>query len=761
MWSASFAARLAALDAAELTDLLAARPDVRVEPVPRSFEQLAQRLGGPGSIVEALRLLNHDTHLVGEAIAVLGDGATVPAIARLLDTSEPAVHAELAMLRGIGLAWSDGQVLRLPERLQEHWRAELGDAKPLAQIAKPAYADDLRVTASAWDIPVAGARKPELIDALTEMLADPKRVAARIAELPNPARDLLDELRSGLLGVMFGYVDPRRSPVDVLVRAGLVLLVNRRPEVPREVAVGAWLAGLAAGLTGRPEVAKAEATATAADTIAQGAAREAVHILATLLDEAGRKPVAMLKKGGVGAREQGNLAKRLSIPVQTMPLWIDIAYAAELLGETDGGYAPTAAHSRWRAATPSEQWAAAATAWYAIEHAPLLREVNDDKVQPPPLPLVSEAGAMRRALVRTAAADGLSVRGVGGEIDWFYPMHGYDAAARDAKIAAVIQEAELLGVVAQDRVSELGATIVDANPDSVADRCAALLPATECRVILQSDLTAVVSGQPSAAVANLLAAAAVNETRGAGAVWRFSANSVRGALDAGWTAPELLAELAAIAHQPLPQPLEYLVNDTARRHGRVRVRATRSCLVADEAMVAEIAGTRSLAKLKLVRAAPTVLTSPLEPDRVLDSLRAAGFFPVVEDATGAVVVERVTGHLSDTDPIDPPRPTLDASELARRLVADPNGDHAKVSRAERTLAGLNPRLDDAELALLAHAIEHRDDVVISYRNKEGNRTIRRIRPIRLWDRWMESYCHLRGADREFTVANIEAVSPAR
>jgi hypothetical protein len=59
-------------------------------------------------------------------------------------------------------------------------------------------------------------------------------------------------------------------------------------------------------------------------------------------------------------------------------------------------------------------------------------------------------------------------------------------------------------------------------------------------VILQSDLTAVVSGQPSAAVSRLLAASAVNEARGDAAVWRFTPASVRAALDAGWTGTELL-----------------------------------------------------------------------------------------------------------------------------------------------------------------------------------------------------------------------------
>ena len=329
-------------------------------------------------------------------------------------------------------------------------------------------------------------------------------------------------------------------------------------------------------------------------------------------------------------------------------------------------------------------------------------------------------------------------------------------------MAAVIWEAELLGIVASDRVSELGEAVVDADPETIANRCAALLPQAGCRVILQSDLTAVVSGQPSAAVARLLAAAAVNETRGSAAVWRFSPASVRGALDAGWTASELLTELAAIAERAVPQPLRYMVNDAARRHGQVRVRHTRSCLVAEEALITEILNTRSLGKLTLARLAPTVLSSPLEPAAVLEALRAAGLSPVAEDATGTVVIENGTEHRAESDEIGAPRPIVAAAELAERLIADPAGAQARTaSKTHELLADLNPQLDEAELALLTYAVDHQDDVVISYQDKNGNHTIRQIRPTRLYGRWLESFCYLRGGDREFTIANIEAVAPAR
>jgi hypothetical protein len=324
-------------------------------------------------------------------------------------------------------------------------------------------------------------------------------------------------------------------------------------------------------------------------------------------------------------------------------------------------------------------------------------------------------------------------------------------------------------VAAGDRVSELGEELlaaIDATDDVVAEaarRCASLLPETECSVILQSDLTAVVYGQPSAAVSHLLAAAAVNEARGNAAVWRFTPASLRAALDAGWSAPNLLGELAALTDRAVPQPLEYLITDAARRHGHVRVRPARSCVVADEALVTEILNTRSLAKLQLTRVAPTVLSSPFELDHVLERLRVAGLSPVAEDPAGATLVENRQQHRAESNPTttERPRSRLPVAELAARLASDPNGEHATpASDTFDLLAQLNPHLDDAELTLLSHAVDNNDDVLIAYHDKNGSHTIRQIRPNQIYGRWLDSYCYLRNADREVTIANIDSVAPA-
>jgi hypothetical protein len=757
MDAGTFSAYLSSLDTDALTRLLQSRPEVLIEPTPRGFTQLAQRLGGAESLSAALRELNRDTVTASQAVAVLGESATVPTVARLLDAREAAVVECVTTLRDRGLAWTDGPRLHLPERLREHWIAEIGGGRPAAKIAQTVLVDDLRVTAVALGVVVDGLRKQELLTRIRAAMADPHLLTSIISGLSTRARTKLDELSHGDHGIIFGFADPRSDATDELVRAGLVLRPNRLPEVPREVAVAVWLAGDTVRLTGRPAIAPAGVDAAAVRETAKAAARDAVRTMSTLLDEARAKPLAALKKGGVGPRERARLSKHLSLPDGELALWIDLAYAAGLLGKVDAGYAPTTDYPLWRDARPSRQWAVLAAAWLVLEHAPLDREVDGDKEHPPPLPLMSAGGMIRRALL--AAAD-RSVRATAEEIDWFCPLHGYPDEQRDGKLHAAVREGELLGVIAVDRRTELGDHLVacaSADVEELAQLSADLLPEARCEVILQSDLTAVVSGQPGAAVSKLLSESAVTEARG---VWRFSPESIRRALDAGWTAESLLAELASVSSRRLPQPLEYLVRDAGRRHGEVRVRGMRSCIVADEVMIMEIANTRGLAKLQFGRVAPTVLSSPFEPDRVLEGLRGAGLSPVAEDSSGVVIVESRREHQAPDAAWSPKvSARLTPAELAKQLTEAPD-DTPAVSPTVQLLAKLNRGLDEAELSLLADAVDHGNDVLITYRDKRGNRTIRQIQPNSVFGRWIDAWCYLREDDREFTVANIETVSPA-
>jgi hypothetical protein len=169
-------------------------------------------------------------------------------------------------------------------------------------------------------------------------------------------------------------------------------------------------------------------------------------------------------------------------------------------------------------------------------------------------------------------------------------------------------------------------------------------------------------------------------------------------------------------------------------------------------LITEMLHTRSLAKLHFSRLASTVLSSPSGLDDVLARLREAALSPIAEDAQGAVIVEVRHEHQAPAPNrayTTQPRSALSTSELARRLVADPHGATHSVGLDSNTfelLAQLNCHLDDAELDLLSDAVDHHNDVLITYRDKNGSRSTRAIRPHQLYGRWLDSWCHLRNAN---------------
>jgi hypothetical protein len=783
----TFADHLAALDAGELTRLVAARPEVCLEPTPRTYAELAQRLSDPQSLVSALHRCDADAVTVGLVIAGLGERADhehLLEIARRLapaDVADPAPHLDGALteLLALGLCFPTGEGYRLPQRLNDHFRAEVGGNRPLAKIVGGVRVDDLRPVVDVLGLEPASGRKNDLVAALGAFFGNPAGLADEIAGLPDDSMALLGRLRYGSGAWYPGAVDlgaggARASPALGRLREhGLVYQINYALEVPVEVAFAAALASDLRPLTGPPELDPAGVEAERAVPASTAAAQGAVQAVTRLLDAAENTPIAALKKGGVGVRERTRVAKKLSFAEDELPLWLDIGGASALMRRGAGGYVPGEDYAQWREADPATRWARLAAAWCALAHAPSYREEVDDRTVPPPLAQPSLAGVLRRAILRTARG-GASVRSGCAHLDWFAPLHDYDGEELDGLARACVDEAERLGVTTSDALSPLGERLADVahlpepgRAGELACRCAGMLPETEGSIVLQSDMTAVVSGQPSAAASRLLHEAAVAETRGAAGMWRFTRASVRHAMDRGWTVDDLLSRLAELTGRAVPQPLAYLVSDVARRHGNVRVREVTTCIVAGEAEVQELLHAKALRGLELRALAPTVLASSAGSEQILAKLRGAGFAPMPEDSGGAVILPEPPdadrgprpsshgGHRAARDRV------ASAEDVVAGLRAGPrrSAGAATDGDSQRRLAALNSDLGEAELRMLAHALEVGGTVTISYRSKTGARTIREIQPRVLYGRWLDSFCLLRGDQRDFTVANIEAVSP--
>ncbi|MBB1262196.1 helicase-associated domain-containing protein, partial [Streptomyces alkaliterrae] len=284
-------------------------------------------------------------------------------------------------------------------------------------------------------------------------------------------------------------------------------------------------------------------------------------------------------------------------------------------------------------------------------------------------------------------------------------------------------------------------------------------------VLLQADLTAVAPGPLRRPLAETLEVLAEVESKGGATVYRFTSGSVRRALDTGRTAAELHNFLAAHSRTPVPQPLAYLVDDVARKHGRLRVGAASAYVrCEDDALLNEVLADRRSEPLRLRLLAPTVLAAQAEPAVLLARLREMGYAPAAESATGEVVLAGPAGHRTpprsapEPVPDGPPRP--DARLLTAAVRAIRAGDLAATTphrpKAPRqTPTGELPRTTSADtLATMQSAVLTGDAVWIGYVNADGAASQRVIAPIRVEGGFVTAYDHTADEVRTYPLHRV-------
>jgi hypothetical protein len=759
---------LASLSADDLAAVLARRPEVLAGPPVSSLTGLAGRLQESESVIAAAGALPLPALQVVEVLQAFGGPLVgldqlASALGRKPDDAE--LDATLTVLAQRALVWPDGHELRMAGPLWHAFEHPLRLGLPARHLLEGATAGELREIASALGLPRGRTRATALAD-VCAALADGERVRAMVASGPVAARDLLAKVAwDGPLVVMGIYDRPGTGPLAWALRHGLLVSDGwQHAQMPGEVGMALRGPDWRAPFDPLPPTpALVDVAGEMREREAAAAAATAVEQASALLGAVAAAPVALLKAGGVGARELRRLAKSIGCGEPEVRLWLELAYTAGLVGVSEMRVLPTEAYDEWCAAEPAGRLVPLLRAWPHLPAAPLAAEgaaLTRDAVG-------LAAYDLRPALLQAAAElpDGRGAAGgLADVLGWRLPMLADEPALLDG----LWREAHLVGALAHGALTPLGRALLGGDPLDAA--VASLLPPAVTEAVFQNDLTAVVPGTPAAALAGLLDAAAVRESGGGAVTWRFSPASVRAALDAGHTPDGLLAGLrAAAVGGALPQVLEYLVGDVGRQHGRVRVRAVRCVVRADDpALLAEIAGVRSLRPLGLTVLAPTVLASTRPAAETLTALRAAGYAPSGEDSDGVATVERAPRHRVPA-PRRPersrqPRTPTDAGALARRLLSSYVEAPEQLTvlptpmSVARDVRDHAPHLSTAQRLLLIGAISQRTAVEISYTDGDGESTRRVIEPAELDGPKLSAWCQLRDDERVFLLSRIESVS---
>jgi hypothetical protein len=281
-------------------------------------------------------------------------------------------------------------------------------------------------------------------------------------------------------------------------------------------------------------------------------------------------------------------------------------------------------------------------------------------------------------------------------------------------------------------------------------------------VLAQPDLSLIAPGPLVSELADTLAVVADVESSGGATVFRVSEASIRRSLDSGWSAADLHDFFTRASRTPVPQALDYLVDDVARQHGRLRVGAIESYVRSDDhGLLSQVLNDRRSAGAELRRLAPGVLVSGLGADEVLDVLRTAGYAPAGENPGGAVLTRpaarpRATGRRPGSDPLPAARP-LTPPEVAATVREIRAGDAALAARRNEPVRQIPGVTTATTLELLSRAVREGVPVWLGYVDAQGSGSQRVVQPVSLVGGFLQGYDEARGENRTFAVHRITSV----
>ncbi|WP_072687143.1 helicase-associated domain-containing protein [Rhodococcus marinonascens] len=748
---ASFAEWLAAFSDAELTDLLRKRPDLAVPP-PATVAVLAGRAEQRASLARAADGLTALDFGILELLALEQADEYVVSRANLQEAvgsraSKKTVDATLEALRSLALVWGDKTTLRIVPAVASTipWRIGHG-AEPTAALDEPG-------------------------------------ITAALAELHTVERDILETLsKSSSIGRTRDAAPgtPADRPVQRLLAAGLLRRIDEETvelhHQVRQVLRGEAVFDVTS-LT-PPKVAGRKHKPADVNAAAAGEALELVRHCEDVINALGEAPAPALRAGGLGVRELRRISKTTGIDENRLSLLAELLSAAGLIahgipdhvpaaGGGESYWAPTAAVDNWLHAPVARRWHTLAEAWLALPRMAWLigmRDANDkpvaalsEEVRAPSAP--RDRQAILGLLAEFDSGQAAGPAEVSRLLAWRRPRWG--TRLRVHAVERTLEEAATLGLVARGALSSSGRALLHGG-DAEAEMHSSL-PEPVDHVLVQADLTVVAPGPLTPDLLEQITLVADIESAGAASMYRISEASVRRALDVGMTAAELHRLFSTRSRTPVPQSLSYLIDDVARRHGRLRAGVASSFVrCEDPALLAEVLASPVAASLALRALAPTVAVSQAPLRAVLSELRRAGFAPAGEDSSGALVDLRARGarvltRRKATANRTPAVPT--DAQLAAVVRTIRAGDLAASTQGSGRIRSDGSRAGSAAtVALLAAAARERASIAIGYVDAQGVASHRVVDPVAVGGGQLDAFDPASGSLRRFTLHRITSVA---
>ena len=712
----TFADELRARADDALASIFKLRPDL-VSPVPNDFSALAARATSTPSLVRALDSINMWHYQIIEAACALPEPFKKSEIVSV--TSEETAFA-LDHLWQMGLLYKEGNNYRTPTNL----KMLIGD--------EPAGLGPIAVKKFDFTI---------------------------LKEIPKASEEVLAKLTWGPPRGQIGNIKKPGNAIGWLLDNGvLVALDSNTVALPRDVAIKLRggkihkeMVSKAPNLIGKEVVQKQIDLAAIANI--STILRWCEELLHNLSDE----PPTALRTGGLGVRDLKKIAEHLGIDETCAGFVAELCYLGGLLViDSDDQILPTSAFDIWLTKSAEERWYSLVVLWLDTSRVSGLIGKNSDKNVAPLGPELDRAGA---SLIRRSTLKVLNdnpqltpdVKSLQEIVKWINPQR-----ANNDYVEWTLREAEWLGITGQGALSTFGSNLL--NEKEVLEIESAL-PKPVDHILIQADNSAVAPGPLTPELASEMGTIADIESRGGATVYRFSDSSIRRGLDHGKTGDQIKTFLSKISKTPMPQPLEYLITDIAKRHGRLRVGSAHTYIrCEDEGLVQQILHDKKCEHLRLRKIAPQVLVTDFELAEVIGELREFGYLPAAENS-GGVLLSQPNLRRSKSRP-KPPRIISEFTAPKDAIVTAAVKTIRAGERSKKVEPIIPGTSSNETLALINQYINEGKSLIISYADNNGGVSNRIIEPISISLGTLTARDETSDEILQFRIPRINGVAPS-
>ena len=713
----TFADYLRTLDDASLERLFILRPDL-ISPTPPDYAALAVRANSGPSIARVIDALNAFEIQVLEALMVLPEPIKVKELEKITDTAARFAYKKFEELCLV----YDGVV---PTQVREAIGAEPAGLGPRS-LAKL----DLK----------------------------------KLSEAPDTAKKVLNALCWGPPRGSVGDIkNPGPGIAWLLEHHFVVPLDQRHVVMPAEVAIhlrgGKVHKELASNA---PDLLGKKYNQSDIDRAAIANISNVLRWCEEILNFWGETAPTALRAGGLGVRDLKDAAQHLGVSEGCAAFVAELCYLSGLVAiDADETIAPTNSFDIWLTQDFETKWRNLVSLWLITSRVSGLVGRSDQKFSAlgPELDRVSAANIRNRILDELRANIELSPSLITfiERMKWLAPLRR-GANLRDDLVKWTLEECEWLGITGLGALSTFAAELLEGDDELGVN---AALPTPIDFITIQSDQTAIAPGPLQHDLAVELSQMADIESRGAATVYRFTESSIRRGLDHGKSSTEIIKFLTKISKTALPQPLEYLIADTARKHGQLRVGAIHCYLrCEDPSLLTEILADKRI-DIALRQIAPTVLVSDFDIDEVLNVLRNSGYLPAAESAQGIVLTSPHNKRVKNRP--KPPRivgeiepPTSEAITAAIRAIKV--GEQSTAKQTQLRINGAIPRTTANEtLDVLSKNLNK--TLSIGYADNNGGVSHRIIDPQQISNGMLLARDHGTGELQTFKIIRITGVAP--